>query len=185
MFSNKNIIVVAPDKYKDFARELSHNISKQDECTSSYWSIKHYENNESTICGDQFVIFIGNHEENSLTKGFIKVIRNLKNNYGACYGYDGSKAVLFGEGKENQLSQIGLIRETAIASVGSLGVSTGIGSAIAVGFVAALPFAIIGGSIYAIYSYFSKQRKLESLKEEQTKLALTLFMSESFDNWIK
>lgn len=94
----KEIIIVAPDAYKDCARALAHHISKQPGCNGAVWTIKQYEANEYQLGGNRYVLLMGNSEENGLTKDFLAVISNLQNLAGACHGYDGAKAVVFGEG---------------------------------------------------------------------------------------
>jgi hypothetical protein len=95
----KNIIIVAPEQYQDLARKITHEISKQPGFTAAYWTIKHYADNEFQLTGNQYAVLMGNLDENRFTKDYLQVINNLKNLAGACYGYDGAKAVIFGDGK--------------------------------------------------------------------------------------
>ncbi|HIJ88046.1 MAG TPA: hypothetical protein HPP97_10270 [Desulfuromonadales bacterium] len=95
----KNIIIVAPEQYQDLARKITHEISKQPGFTAAYWTIKHYADNEFQLTGNQYVVLMGNSDENRFTKDYLQVINNLKNFAGAFYGYDGAKAVIFGDGK--------------------------------------------------------------------------------------
>lgn len=102
----KEIIVVAPDRYKDIARKISHEISKVSGCTGAFWSIRQFEDNEFQLGGNRYAIFIGSPEENNLTKSFNNVVEKIINNYGACIGIDGPKAVVYGDGKLRQEAEI-------------------------------------------------------------------------------
>lgn len=95
----KTIIIVCTDDYKDIARQLSNEIAKRPEFDSVLWSVEDYEMRESKITGRDYALFIGNESENRLTKSFLPVIKNLRSKAGVCYGFDGSKAVIFGAGK--------------------------------------------------------------------------------------
>jgi hypothetical protein len=101
--TNNDILVVAPDPYRYLARKLSHEIAKKTGLNAAYWTIKQYEDNEFQVGAARYVILLGNPDENPLTKDYLPTIgKNLINRYGACYGYDGSKAVVFGEGNLDQ-----------------------------------------------------------------------------------
>lgn len=71
MNGSKEIIVVAPDQYKDLARKLSHQISKVPGCNGAFWNIKQFEDNEFQLRGNRYAIFIGNCDEKSLTNDFL------------------------------------------------------------------------------------------------------------------
>jgi len=95
------IIVIAPNLYMDIARTLSHEISKLSGYTSSVWTIRHYVEKECKLNGNQYAILIGNPTENRLTKDFLSIINNLNNQEGACYGFNGSKAVIFSDSQHH------------------------------------------------------------------------------------
>ena len=116
MPKDKEILVVTPDQYKHLARSLTHAISKLSDCSGKWWSISQYEASESQLSGSQYALFLGNADENSLTRDFLRVISNLKNQAGACYGSDGPKAVVFGEGKLQQESEFKNIQEIGVAA---------------------------------------------------------------------
>jgi hypothetical protein len=214
----KEIIVVAPDQYKDIGRKLSHDISKVNGCNGALWSIKQFEDNEFQLGGNRHVIFIGNKNENHLVKDFIEVISNINNKAGACFGFDGAKAVVFGEGKLEQEEEFKKIsQETACVLAASVAtgyaVSVGVaaaGSAATAGAatagtaliaaegaatVAAAPLLIpVGVTIAAsavvllpawyLTKSISRKKKEHLLRAEQAKVALALFMTEHFDNWV-
>lgn len=101
MFNNdmkETIIVVTPEDYKPLARKLVHGISKHSEHDGTVWDIKQYEDSETTNSSFQYVIFLGNVNENKFTKDYLDIFDNIENKDGACYGYDGKKAIIFGEG---------------------------------------------------------------------------------------
>jgi len=177
MVTNKEIIVVASEEYTEFARKISHEISKLEGCNGANWTIKQFEDNEFQLGGDRYAIFIGNSDENKLTKDFLPVISNLKNKAGVSYGFDGSKAVAFGEGNLDQIKEFKKVHKeaTALASVATLG--AGIISALIIG-----PFSIIPS--YFLFASFNKKKREKKLRKEQTKTALTFFMAEHFDKWV-
>jgi hypothetical protein len=94
----KPIKVVAPEKYKALARIICHEMSKNPSCTSAFWTLKQFEDNESISPGNSYALFVGNPDENSLTKDFLPIIEPLTDTSGACFGFDGPRAVIFGRG---------------------------------------------------------------------------------------
>ncbi|MDD2557198.1 MAG: hypothetical protein PHH87_02790 [Desulfuromonas sp.] len=132
MNESKEIIVVSPDQYKDLARKLSHKISKVPGCNGAFWSIKQFGDNEFQLGGNRYAIFMGNADENSLTNDFLPVITNISNQAGACYGFDGTKAVTFGEGKLEQKEAFkDVLKNSAAIAAGTSAFST-VGAGIAV-----------------------------------------------------
>ncbi|MED1601204.1 hypothetical protein [Alkalihalophilus marmarensis] len=91
----KNIVVVAPDKYRGIARKVAHELSKLENCNAVYWSIKHYSDTEAGFSSENWVVSIGNDSENSITKDFLNFIDLRLTDGGMHYGYDGNKAVIF------------------------------------------------------------------------------------------
>ena len=180
MVTNKEIIVVASEEYTEFARKISHEISKLEGCNGANWTIKQFEDNEFQLGGDRYAIFIGNSDENKLTKDFLPVISNLKNKAGVSYGFDGTKAVAFGKGDLDQEKEFKKVHKEAIV------IATG--GTIGVGIIS--PFIIMNPLLWSImhgyflFTYFNKKKREKKLRKEQTKTALTFFMSEHFDKWI-
>ena len=189
-----NIIVVAADEYKNLARTLSHQISKIPGCNGTFWTVKHYEDNEPTISGRQYVILIGNAEENPITKDFLPVVSPLHNRAGACFGYDGSKAVVFGEGKLEQAEAFERVLETsagivagAAAGATVTSLSLGTGALLAAGTVAfpiVSVWVLLGGPLRYLGELLIRRWREKKLRKEQTKAALTLFLAECFDAWV-
>lgn len=181
MHSPKEIIVVSPEDYKALARKLTHEISKLPNCNGAFWTIKQFEENELQLGGNRYVILIGNPDENHLTKDFLPVIKTLQSQAGACYGYDGSKAVIFGDGKlENseELKKV-LAQCAAIGAAGYTTVAT-VGAGIAMNIFLFLPVSLF--FLPLIYKS-SINAKVKKFRHEQTKAALTLFLAECFDAW--
>jgi hypothetical protein len=200
MLGNKEIIVVAPKDYKSLARALSHQISKIQGCNGAFWTIEQYEQNEFQMGGIRYVILIGNPDENGLTKDFLPVIDTLHNRAGACFGYDGAKAVVFGEGKLEQeeafqgvlATSAGMVAGAAGAAAASTSLTLGVGAFLAAATTIALPIVPIGLALGGAFGYLGGLVKRawrtsaaeKKLRQEQTKLALTLFLAECFDTWI-
>jgi len=185
MNGSKEIIVVAPDQYKDLARKLSHEISKVPGCNGAFWNIKQFEDNEFQLGGNRYAIFIGNCDENSLTNDFLQVITNISNQAGACYGFDGTKAVIFGEGKLAQKEAFkDVLKKSAAIAAGTSAFST-VGAAIAATSVVFLPISwILIPWPVLIFNYLLRRKREKKLRTEQTKAALTLFLADHFDKWI-
>ena len=173
MSTTKEIIVVAPDQYRGLARKLAHRISKTNGCNGAFWNIKQFEGNEFQLGGNRYAIFMGNPDENPLTKDFLLVTNEIKNQAGACFGFDGTKAVVFGEGKLKQMEEFKEVHKKIAATLAGLTV----GATIAMTFVAFLPIAWI------LAPYLLRKNIQKRLRAEQTKAALTLFLTEHFDNW--
>jgi predicted AlkP superfamily phosphohydrolase/phosphomutase len=93
----KMIIVVAPDKYKAVAREMTHHLSKIEGCNAAYWTIKHFEDNEMQVGAKHWILSIGNENENKLTEDFRGFIKLKHDAGGLCYGYDANKAIIFAD----------------------------------------------------------------------------------------
>jgi len=172
MIENKEIIIVAPKKYKNQARKLSHEISKKNMCNAAVWSIEQFEDNEFQLGGNRYAIFIGSPDENSLTKDFLPIIENLKNHEGICYGYNGTKAVVYGEGKLNQLEALKVAKKKTQENKIVAG---------AAGFAALFiaPPILIGPATFIAIR--SKQKKLI---KDQTKVAITYFLGDTFNSWL-
>ena len=184
MNGNKEIIVVSPDHYKDLARKVSHEISKMPGFNAAYWNIKQFEDNEFQLGGNRYAIFIGNSEENSLTNDFVQVIKNITNEGGACYGFDGTKAVIFGEGNLDQIKEFNeVLKKSAIIAAGKSGLAT-LGAGIAGASIVLLPTLFVTGPSLILYQYFQRKKKMKELRTEQTKAALTLFLANNFDTWV-
>ena len=97
MFSSRQVIVVYPENYEGLAIALQHEISKVNGFDSAAWTLEHYKQNMPTLSGRSYVIFIGDAEENRFSKMYLSQIADIVNINGACFGRDGSKAVVFGE----------------------------------------------------------------------------------------
>ncbi len=187
MFSSRQVIVVYPKNYEELAIALQHEISKVDGFDSAAWTLEHYEHNMPTLSGRSYVIFIGDTEENRFSKIYISQISNIVNINGACFGRDGSKAVVFGEGKlehkvafEEFKANLDYVHLASSASVGSI-----VGSAFLFA-VPLLPVVVswaLGGLGYQVVKYFKDKRKV--LRYEQTKLAIYNFLVTELDAWVE
>ena len=187
MNGKKEIIVVSPSQYWDLARMLTHKISKAPGCNGLLWKIKRFEDNECQIGGNHYVLFIGNSDENVITKDFLPVIKNVNNQAGACYGFDGTKAVAFGEGKLEQYDAFQGIVKKSLDIAEKASASSNVGADIAVAFRAMLPSPILLLFDFILRKKKDKDKRIKKEKElrkEQTEVALTLFLAEHFDNWI-
>lgn len=164
MFPSKQIIVVYPDDYEDLALAMQHEISKVDDFDCSAWSIEHYKQNAPTLSGRSFVIFLGTAEENRFTKTYQSQISRIVNINGACLGWDGSKAIIFGEGNLEKKSAFDAFKSKLGYGSAAAGVASSAGSlgvAMSSGFLVAVPVvqaAIIGGGIYSVAKFFMDKK---------------------------
>jgi hypothetical protein len=178
----KEIIVVAPEQYQDLARKITHQISKQPGYNGAYWTIKHYADNEFQLGGNRYVVLVGNPDENHFTKDYLQVISNLRNQAGACYGFDGVKAVIFGEGRLEQENDFKEVLKKKCASLGVAGTAgLSVGAALAVGFAPFVTSILWPAAV--VYYFVNRSSRIKKLRQDQTKAALTLFMAECFDDW--
>ncbi len=177
----KEIIIVAPDKYKDVSRILAHEISKIPGCKGASWTIQHYEDNEFQLGGQRYAIFIGNSDENPLTKNFSPVIRNLENHDGACFGFDGSKAIVFGGGKKLYLPP------NLKAIVFGDGKNISMANTLVKTFTWNDFGRILMGDGRLVEERFKELEEclyLLQLLRKQTKTAADLFLKKQFYNWV-
>jgi hypothetical protein len=172
--TNKDIIVVAPEQYRDLARKLSHEIAKKTGLNGAYWTIKQYEDNEFLVGAARYVILLGNSDENNLTKDYLPIVGvKLINRAGACFGYDGSKALVFGEGKLDQAEDFHKLLKEVMDNPKT--------TAAMLIFSPSVWYIIWLGLTYWLYKYFDDQAKRKKLRRSQTEVALTLFLTETFD----
>lgn len=187
MLFNKQVIVVYPEIYEQLAITLQHQISKQDGFDSAAWTIAHYRQNLPTLSGRSHVIFLGDGDENPYSRIYLEQIDQIVNQQGACYGFDGSKAVVFGEGKLAQASAFDALRRSLYqASKVSGGLSAG--AAIGAAFFMAIPMVpLLGGLLgslgYQLVQLVQGKRARKALRREQTKIALYQFVANELDNW--
>jgi len=86
-----NIIIVASDELDTVARKLAHAISLLPDHSASFWTEKHYKDNESTLGGKQRIIFIG---ENKVSSSYKEILKEEFSAYETTCRRDGSKALL-------------------------------------------------------------------------------------------
>lgn len=176
----KEIIVVTPDKYKNVARQMVHELSKLKNCNVAVWSIKQFEDNEFQIGSSHWVLSIGNLKENKLTSAYSKFINLIHEKGGLCYGYDSNKAILFADPDK-------LDSKETIEVAKKLGLLTGAGVAVG-GITAPL---VAAGTIFAwlimpptVLSVIMKKKKEAELVKTSTSLTADLFLKDGVNNWL-
>lgn len=178
----KMIIVVAPDKYKAVAREMTHQLSKLENCNAAYWTIKHFEDNEMQIGAKHWILSIGNSSENKLTSDYRSFIKLKHDAGGLCYGYDGNKAIMFAD--EKKVDKNDTIRVAKnLGLINGAGVSTGV---ISSGLIAGglfVPLFNIALPAVLIRNYFKKKKKIEEFLKVSTSLTADLFLKEGVEVW--
>ena len=199
MYPSKQIIVVYPEDYEDLALAMQHEISKVDSFDCTAWAVEHYKQNAPTLSGRSFVIFLGTAEENRFTKTYQSQISRIVNINGACHGWDGSKAIVFGDGNldskpafEAFKNNLGLGGAAGgVAGVAGLAATGGVGSVVGAGFLAtvatvAAPAAILGGGlVYGVAKYFKNKKAQRELRYDQTKIAIYNFLRSELEIWTK
>lgn len=184
MFSRRQVIVVYPETYEELAIALQHEISKVDGFDSAAWTLEHYKQNMPTLSGRSYVIFIGDAEENHFSKAYISQIPNIVNICGSCFGRDGSKAVVFGQGKLEQKRAFEAFKydlEHGPTASGAIGAAVGGSFLTSVSPFALLAFGGFGG---LVARYFKSKREAKELRYEQTKFAIYNFILTELDDWV-
>lgn len=181
----KMIIVVAPDKYKMVAREMTHELSKLEDCNVAFWTIKQFEDNEMTIGSKHWILSIGNSKENKLTADYLNFINLMHTDGGLCNGYDANKAIIYADAnkidKKNTIEvakKLGLISDTGAAR-GAVSSTLTAGESFLLYF---FPKILLPTIIVTRY-FQSKQRQKELLKAS-TSLAADLFLKDYVKNWL-
>ncbi|HSB77985.1 MAG TPA: hypothetical protein VLM91_04305 [Candidatus Methylomirabilis sp.] len=179
----KEIIVVAPEDYAEFARQLAQKISEQPGGKGTFWTTKQYENKEFQLGRNQLAILLGDADENPITKSRLPGIKNLCNHAGACFGFDATTAVAFGEGKLEQREEFQKVLEKcATILAGASGVSS-LGVSLAAAIVIYLPKTILMPGLVKLATQVRRKEMEKRLRTEQTKAALTLFLAEHVHAW--
>lgn len=184
------VIIVTDDDLAPFGRQIAHAISNQEMHSGTFWSVKHYKDNEAQIDGKQPVIFLGNHE---LTDSYIKILPERFQLYETrCY-HEGSKAVLVANTPDdvsaNDLKTLQAaidqhkhkLRELAKAAKEhdagfntTAGFTAGVGGAI-------WDYSLIGFIMWVIYKYFSASKRRQEYKDLQYQYLLARFLSDEFE----
>lgn len=86
-------ITVAPEPLAPLARRLAHALSMHDGHSGTYWSLKHYEDNESSLA-NQPVIFLG---DSTIARSYRDVLPVRFSDFGTTCWLEGTKAVLIAE----------------------------------------------------------------------------------------
>lgn len=179
----KEIIVVAPEPYAEFARQLTENISKQPGCKGTFQTTKQYAKREFRLDGNQIAILLGNADENPITKASLPGIKNLQNHAGACFGFDATTAVAFGEGKLEQREDFQKVLEKCASILAGAKELSSLGPSLAAAAVIFLPKRILMPALVRLAEHLRKKEWQKRLRTEQTKAALTLFLAEHAHTW--
>ena len=83
-------IIVATDELAPVGRQLAHALSLHEEHSGTYWSLKHYEDNEASLA-KQPVIFLG---DSKVARTYSEVLPQRFSGYDTTCSFEGSKAVL-------------------------------------------------------------------------------------------
>lgn len=86
-------ITVAPEPLAPLARRLAHALSMHDGHTGTYWSLKHYEDNESSLA-NQPVIFLG---DSAVARSYTDVLPVRFSDFGTTCWFEGTKVVLIAD----------------------------------------------------------------------------------------
>ncbi len=183
MPETKEINVVALEHYADFARQLAHKISEQPGCKSAFWTTKQRENKEFHPGGNRLAILIGNADENPITKSYLPAIKNLRNHAGACFGFDRTMAVAFGEGKLEQREDFQKVMEKCATILAGASGFSSLGPTLAAASVIFLPKTILMPGLVKLATHVRRKEWEKRMRAEQTKAALTLFLAEHFYMW--
>jgi hypothetical protein len=178
MFVTKKVIVVYPEVYEEIAINLQHELSKVDGVDSTAWTVDQYRQTLPTLSGRSYVIFIGDVEENRYSKMYLATKPNIVNLKGACFAHDGSKAVMFGEGKLEQMAAFRALKETL-----GYGKASFVDDALYFGALPLVAFVAAGSLGYKAARYCQDKNETKALRYEQTQLATYNFVLTELDAW--
>jgi hypothetical protein len=184
-FLNKTIVLVAPEQYSDLARRISHEISKKEGFNSSFWTVNQFVTNEISTSSNQYVIFIGNTEENEFTKTYLPVIKsNLPDNKaGIFYGFDGTKAIVYGDGNLKKVFDFRkLYKAIKNGEIKVDGENSNTQNTVAY-IASVVTLGFIGLGLMKLFMHVSKTKKEKKFRKIQTELALALFITGEFNRW--
>lgn len=175
MFSTNRteVIVVAPEHYSSLARRMVHEISKHQDTKAVFWTTSKYNANEPTQSGDRPVIFIGNADENKFTESYLECIDELKEDDGAVYGSDASRAIIYGKGSLDK-NYFDIVREGKFVIAGK-----------SISLSSAIPFAaplVVGG---AGYKYYKLKKEDQKHRANQVDHGIKLFLDEALEDWLE
>lgn len=177
------VIVVAPKKYADIARRVAHDLSKQPGVEATFWKTEHYRDNESQVSAKQPVLFLGDEDENEFSTAYCSCISNWQSMAGAHYGYDGARAIAYGDGERYSKEEVASLAEASTSSDAASVATTSVEALSKVYMIAVDPIAgslLLFVASYLIKRYLSQRRR----KQDQTASAAVLFVKEFLDSWL-
>ncbi len=183
MPSIKEFMIIAPEQYADFARQLTDRIAEQPGCKSSFLTTKQVEDSDLKRDGSHFAILLGNAEENPVTQSCLPGITNLCNQGGACFGFSHTTAVAFGEGKLEQREEFKPVLEKCGRVLEGRSEFSTLGVSLAAATIIFLPKNILMPGLVRVATRIRRKEWERQLRTEQTKSALVLFLSEHFHSW--
>lgn len=181
-----NIIIVYPQKYEELAFLLQHAISKVDDFDCVAWNIEQFDQNRVTLSGKSNIIFIGDSDENKFSKMIVPTIKKIESMNGSYFGFDGNKAVIFGDGKLSHEIKFDEFIQNVNENIGDGGarIATLIGQKyMPTGTISGVlnsPLGLGGGLV----SYFITKSHKSDLRQEQTKRAMYAFITRDLDNFV-
>lgn len=188
-----HFIVVSNEEIAPLARKLTHGISMLPEHSASFWTEKHYKNNESTLGGKQRVVFLG---ENEISKSYVNILKERFSAYGAnCY-WEGAKALLTAQPPDSidnsdisSFKRIVKNKRDEIAKSEMDNKSAG-GNIMSKGWILLLfPFGIfatLGGGIgYLVSRYILNKQRQKTYNQLQLEYVLMRFFDEEFCKFIE
>ncbi|MFA6449469.1 MAG: hypothetical protein WCX65_08380 [bacterium] len=179
----KEIIVVAPVKYGKDARRMANYISIKYGFKAEYLNVKQYAAEEG---GDRCAVFIGNASENKLSKDCPEPIRVKHAEGGACWGYGGTKAYIYGDGEAGQVRALSkligskLIIKNEAGEIDKLKTSKMLGPILTENLYKIFLKTPVATQVVLV-SYLERNRSDRIML--QTKVAVELFLSDGFEEW--
>ncbi len=183
MSEEQEILVVAPAPYIDFAGELVEKITTYPGCKSALVTAQQYEHQKFQLSENQLAILIGSADENPATNSALPSIHNLRNEAGACFGFDRTTAVAFGEGKLDQREKFQpVLDRCGKILAGAQGFSK-FGVDLAAACIIFTPKNVVMPALMKVAEKLRHKEWEQRLRAEQTKAALTLFLAEHAHTW--
>ena len=108
--SCQKLIVVYADAYRELAEALTHQVNELGGPKAIAQTIVGYATHETPPSDECYLLFIGDGEENPYTAFYYpKIAFHLKNECGAYYGGDRTRAIIFGDGDMSHRKQLKVI----------------------------------------------------------------------------
>lgn len=177
MSSKHHLVVVAPKAYEDVSRTFIHEVQKDTSWRGELMRVGDFRKMErdNAVPRTAWVLFLGTVKENAAVKPYESIITLLHTEGGVYYGFNGNKAVCYGDGDLKKEKSFLQVAGTVAAYTGAAVFTTVALLAGPVGWT-----VLLGAAAWETMHESGKKKKL---RKEQTCIALALFHADAFPTW--